>query len=215
MDVRTYVEKDRDPWDLLKAGVNKRRAALLKKHIGKAGLVLDIGCAFGIYSAFLRNLGNYVISLDASKRMVSEGNSRFNELTFTRGRAEELPFKDDTFNAVLCVGTLIYSSDRKKFLAELYRALRKRGKLCVIERNRSSPLHGIIGKIKRNEKYVDARSSYFTKGEMKKLLTEADFKITKISGDEIALPVFSGATHKLAETFPSFAYFLVFECEKP
>jgi len=211
MDVRTYVEKDQDPWDLLKAGVNKRRATLLKKHIGKAGLVLDVGCAFGIYSNFLRSLGNYVVGVDASKRLVSEGKRRFGG-TFALGRGESLPFKDDTFNAVLCMGTLIYSNQRGQFLSELHRTLRKGGQLCIIERNRNSPMHKIIGKLKTNENAVDNPDHYFTVSELKKLVEEAGFTVKRIKGDTISLPFFS--MHKLAEIFPSLAYFLVFECKK-
>ena len=65
MALRTYVEKDHDPWGLLKTNVDERRAILLRRHIGKAGLVIDVGCAFGIYSNFLRSLGNYVVGVDA------------------------------------------------------------------------------------------------------------------------------------------------------
>ena len=210
MDVKTYVEKSEDPWGLRKIGVDKRRAALIKRHIGKAGLVLDVGCAFGIYSNFLRGLGNYVISLDASKRMVLDDRKIFGG-TFALGHGEHLPFMSDTFNAVLCMGTLIYSKDRNRFLSELHRVLRKRGKLCIIERNRSSPLHVIIGKMKHNEKAVDNPANYFSRSELKKLIIDAGFNIKKIAGDQISLP-FSLSIK--TGRFPSLSYFLVFECEK-
>ena len=213
MDVKTYVDKAPDPWGLLETGVDKRRAALIKRHIGKAGMVLDVGCAFGIYSNFLRSLGNYVVSLDASKRMVSAGKKLFSELTFVLGSGESLPFMNNTFNSILCMGTLIYSADRRKFLSEFYRTLRKRGRLCIIERNRNSPMHSLVRKLKKNEKSVDNPSNYFTRAELEKLLVSTGFRIKKASGDYVSMP-FSSGFASLAEAFPSLAYFLVFECEK-
>lgn len=209
--VSNYVEQDEDPWGLKEAGADPHRADIIRSCIGKAGLVLDVGCAFGIYSNFLRGMGNYVISVDASRRMVTEATERFPDLTFSLGTGEALPFKDETFNAVLCMGTLIYSDNREKFLSEIYRTLRRRGRLCVIERNRSSPMHALIGKIKKNEKAVDDPQTYFTKSELECLLSNAGFKIKKVAGDQISLPFSLSIRTK---RFPSLSYFLVFECVK-
>lgn len=214
MTVESYTEKSEDPWGLLKAGVDVRRASLIRKCLGKSGVVLDAGCGFGIYSNFLDSLGNKTIGLDASKRMVSDGKVYFKKMTFVAGRGERLPFKPESFDAVLCMGALIYSRYRKKFLSELNRVTKPAGKLCLIERNRASPMHSMVRKMKRNENPVDNPDDFFTKTELKKLVSDAGFKTTKISGDQISLPVFSKFTHKAAEIVPSAAYFLVFECEK-
>ncbi|MBI2075724.1 MAG: class I SAM-dependent methyltransferase [Candidatus Aenigmarchaeota archaeon] len=212
--VKRYVEKSEDPWGLKRAGMDKRRASLIKRCIGKSGLVMDIGCAFGIYSDFLKKIGNFVISTDASKRMVVEGRKNFGGLHFVAGHGESLPYKSGMFDAVLCMGTLIYSSDRRAFLSELHRVLRKGGKLCVIERNKNSPLHLIVRKAKRNEQSVDNPETYFTKKDLKSLLAGAGFRIKRIRGDRISLPFITNLTSPLAERLPSLAYFLVFECEK-
>lgn len=208
--LKHYIEKSEDPWGLLKIGVDKNRADIVRSCIGKAGLVLDVGCAFGIYSHFLRDMGNYVISVDASKRMIAHGRKMFSEMTFALGAGEALPFQKETFNAVLCMGTLIYATNREKFLSEVYRTLRKRGRFCLIERNRNSPMHVLVRKMKRNEKAVDAPQSYFTKGELEKLLKKIGFRIKSIRGDQISLPFFSIRTKRL----PSLSYFLIFECVK-
>ena len=57
--------------------------------------------------------------------------------------------------------------------------------------------------------------AFFGEDELEKLVSDAGFKTTRISGDQISLPVFSRLTHKAAEVMPSLAYFLVLECEKP
>ena len=209
--VKQYVETSKDPWGLKHAGAIPERVGLIRNCIGKSGLVLDVGSAFGIYSDFLRSMGNLVVALDASRRMVSEGGKKFGMVNFALGSGEAIPFQDETFNAVLCMGTLIYSDNREKFLSEIYRTLRRRGRLCLIERNRSSPIHAILGKMKRNEKSVDNPQAYFIKSELEGLLKKAGFKIRRIRGDQIYLPF---SLSLKTERFPSLSYFLVFECEK-
>ncbi len=214
MDAVAYTEKSKDPWGLLKAGVNKRRATLIRRCMGKSGIVLDVGCGFGIYSRFLEKLGDSVVGVDASKRMVLEGKTHDKNLTLVAGDGELLPFRKNAFDAVLCMGTLIYSRDRKAFLCELNRVTKRNGRLCLVERNRNSPMHALVGKIKENEKYFDKREIFFTKEELEKLVTGAGFEVNNIYGDEIALPVFSGLTHRVAELLPSISYFLILECVK-
>ncbi len=213
MDARAYVEKSDDPWGLRKIGLQKRRSELIKTHINR-GLILDVGCGFGIYSEFIRKLGNAVISLDPSKRMVIDGKKLFDKLTFLRGCGEALPFRENAFDSILCMGTLIYSKHRKQFLSELYRVLKSGGHLCLVERNRDSPMHAFIRRFRRNENAVDNPESFFSKNELETLLRKEGFVVKRVIGDHISLPFFTQSTYRLAEIFPSLANFLVFECEK-
>ncbi len=209
MGADEYIKKSDDPWGLLRIGADAARADILGRCVsGK--LVLDAGCGFGFYSDFLEK-GRKVVGLDASRRMVSDGRRIFPALKFVLGRGESLPFASGSFDGALCMGTLIYSKRRGAFLAELKRVLKKKGGLCVIERNRGSPLHALVGRLKKNEKDADNSARFFTVGELKNLLAKAGFRILRIEGDYVA-PFRS--SRRLASAFPSLAYFLVFVCEK-
>ncbi len=212
--LKVYINESEDPWGLMKAGIDRRRASLIERCIGKAGRVLDVGCGFGIYSDFMEKFENIVVALDASKRMVRDGKKRFRELPFVSGSGERLPFKEGTFDAVLCMGTLIYSKSKELFLSELHRVLRNGGTLCVIERNRNSPMHSLVRKLKRSEKSVDDPAGFFSKGELERLVSGAGFTIKTVSGDVITLPVFSKYTHAIAEKVPTAAYFIAVCAQK-
>ena len=109
----------------------------------KAGTLLDAGCGPGMYSKECTSLGFRYFGMDASSNMISECNRRFGEIelsTFFTGKVESIPFKNETFDVVLCLGVLEYLEERKRHiaLAELRRVLKPNGVLILSLLNRSS-----------------------------------------------------------------------------
>ena len=62
------------------------------------------------------------------------------DITFQVEDLEALPFKDNTFDIVFCGGVLHHFPNIGKVATELYRVLKKDGKLYAYEANRSNPI---------------------------------------------------------------------------
>lgn len=106
-----------------------------------APLVLDVATGTGrLPRALLRQppFEGRVIGLDLSRGMIQEAVRRTaqfaDRLTFLRQGACDLPFKDNTFDAVTCIEALEFTPDPLRVLAELVRVLRPGGVLLVTNR---------------------------------------------------------------------------------
>ena len=215
-DVRKYIERDKDPWGLLKIKVAEERKREIIRRIGHAGTVIDVGGGFGFYSDALRAAGNHVICIDFSSRMIRDGKKIFPSLNFVLGDGSRMPIKSSSADAILCMGTMIYVKDREAFVKEMVRCLKPCGKLLLIERNRNSPLHRIVSRLKTNEKGVDDMNSFLTLKEIRDILKKSGLKIKEISGDRLSLPFakLGGMEKMLGGIFPQASYFLIALAEK-
>ncbi len=106
-----------------------------------APIVLDVATGTGrLPRALLRQppFEGRVIGLDLSRGMIREAVRRTaqfaDRLTFVRQGASDLPFKDNTFDAVTCIEALEFTPDPLRVLEELVRVLRPGGVLLVTNR---------------------------------------------------------------------------------
>jgi ubiquinone/menaquinone biosynthesis C-methylase UbiE len=106
-----------------------------------APLVLDVATGTGrLPRALLRQppFEGRVIGLDLSRRMLAEAVDRTaqfaDRLTYIWQDARNLPFDDDTFDAVTCLEALEFTPDPQAVLAELVRVLRPGGVLLTTNR---------------------------------------------------------------------------------
>lgn len=65
--------------------------------------ILDVGCGIGSFEERLSKLN--IIGLDNSKNMLEEAQKRSNK-NFVLGGAENLPFRDSSFDAVFYVAAI-------------------------------------------------------------------------------------------------------------
>jgi ubiquinone/menaquinone biosynthesis C-methylase UbiE len=106
-----------------------------------APLVLDVATGTGrLPRALLRQppFEGRVIGLDLARRMLAEAVDRTaqfaDRLTYIWQDARNLPFDDDTFDAVTCLEALEFTPDPREILAELVRVLRPGGVLLTTNR---------------------------------------------------------------------------------
>ncbi len=94
--------------------------------------ILDLGCGPGLMWAENRERipdGWTITLMDASAGMVREAEERLgsDRITFKVADAQEIPFEDETFDAVLAHHMLYHVSDRSRALSEVARVLRPGG----------------------------------------------------------------------------------------
>jgi len=110
------------------------------------GKTLDVGCGTGISNKLFSN----IIGIDPSKELIS-----INPGICKIGKAEELPFENDSFENVICITAIHNFEDIEKGLSEMKRVGRKFG-FSILKR--SSKYDFIIEKIKKSfvvEKEID------------------------------------------------------------
>lgn len=92
-------------------------------------VILDAGC--GVCSHLLSlNCGERV-GLDISLGNLTIAKNRGNRIHLIRGDAENLPFRDDAFDAVLIVSLLHHLPNSEHALTQICRVIRERGYLLI------------------------------------------------------------------------------------
>ena len=95
--------------------------------------VLDLAAGTGTTSQPFADAGATVVPCDFSIGMLQVGKKQLPHLPFTAGDGTQLPFADDTFDAVTISFGLRNIVDAGKGLAEMRRVTRPGGRLVVCE----------------------------------------------------------------------------------
>lgn len=99
------------------------------KYLKKGAKILEIGCGSGRDSIFLAKKGFDVVGIDISAEAIKKAKAKskgYSNLSLIRGRAEHLPFKTSSFDAVYSIWTLQFCP-LKQAAKEIYRVLKKGG----------------------------------------------------------------------------------------
>jgi demethylmenaquinone methyltransferase/2-methoxy-6-polyprenyl-1,4-benzoquinol methylase len=121
--------------DVLSMGQDRRwRREVLAAVDPKPGEhVLDLAAGTGTSSEPFRERGAVVVPCDFSVGMLQEGKRKLPHLPFTAGDGTQLPFADDTFDAVTISFGLRNIVDPDAGLREMLRVTRPGGRLVVCE----------------------------------------------------------------------------------
>ncbi|MFH1135517.1 MAG: class I SAM-dependent methyltransferase [Pseudomonadota bacterium] len=117
--------------------------ALFQRFIPGQGLkVLEVGCGTGEMSLLLAGLGHDVQGIDLSARMLAKAREKAEALSrnnggpkigFDPGDAEDPPFEDGRFDAVVCRHVLWTLPSPEKAASGWARVLKENGTLLVID----------------------------------------------------------------------------------
>ena len=102
--------------------------------VGTDSYVLVVGCGVGITPCYLsKQQGCRVVGVDLSQRMVDRSNERARKkgvqdlVEFRQADAQELPFEDSLFDAVMCESVNAFVPDRRKAAHEYVRVVKPGG----------------------------------------------------------------------------------------
>ena len=142
--------------------------------------VLDVACGTGNFSRdFARSVGpaGLVVGIDVSETMLTRavGDTRrsgVEQPAYVRGDAQELPFRDRSFDAVCCFAAFHLFADPMRALDRMTAVLGPRGRIALFTsvRGRSAPLRTV-------ESVLGARSGarLFERRELVHALEERGF----------------------------------------
>jgi len=116
------------------------------------GRILEIGCGPGSFAEEV--IGRDLVCLDPIPEMIEEARNRVNEARSSRGEgpaefveaiAEELPFEDNSFDAVCTLFSFRDWFDKKAGLSESLRVLRPGAPIIIIDPAKVNRVHGFLG----------------------------------------------------------------------
>lgn len=119
----------------LKSAKRKEVVELLQPVKGR--VVLEAATGKGTFGIDLAMNGAHVIAVDISGEMLRKAgeNARLanveDKIVFILGDTEALPFKDSSFDAVICIAALYHFPNPKQAVAEWSRVLKNEGRLIV------------------------------------------------------------------------------------
>lgn len=100
------------------------------------GRVLDVACGPGTFGRKIASPAREVWGIDVSRGMLRQGAiyaaaERISHIRFARARVEALPFGDESFDAVICCGSLHLFTDTVAALKEMARVMKPGAKLAA------------------------------------------------------------------------------------
>lgn len=124
---------------------------ILSNELNSQQLLLDAGCGCGPYSILLSNMVR-VMGLDLSYIAIGKAkiwrdkNERQTKIDLVIGDINNLPFRDMTFDIVLCLEVLEHIQNIRKGLKEFHKVMKK-GSIGVISMPNSLSIYYIIQRL--------------------------------------------------------------------
>ncbi len=105
---------------------------LTKLHVEASTSLLDVGCGTGTFALLAAARGARVSGLDASPTSIAIARERTPSGNFAIGEMEELPYPEQTFDAVTGFNAFQYAASPLKALQEARRVAKPGGQVAMV-----------------------------------------------------------------------------------
>jgi SAM-dependent methyltransferase len=140
-------------------------------------VLLDTGCAEGLYMREVQSLVRQAVGLDLSYAKLVRGAALahpYAHLHFSVADLEQIPFASGSFDLVLSVEAIEHVPDHRAAIAELHRVLKPDGVLVVSVPTEKDELGGVY-KTPLDWRHKSGHLHSFSRGEFAGLLSETGF----------------------------------------
>lgn len=147
-----------------------RGEALSMLDIDEDDVVLDVGCGTGFATEGLLQHTDNVHGLDQSVHQLEKAWAKLGKhdpVSFYRGDAERLPFRDDTFDVVWSSGSIEYWPDPVATLRDMRRVAKPGGQVLVVGPN--NPRTSVLKRL------ADAMMLFYDREEADRMFREAGY----------------------------------------
>jgi len=127
-DLQTHDERFIEPFLLL-----------VERHVEKPARVLDLGCGTGVSTRLLNRRGYSAVGADISPLFLQVEKQNTPETDLIAANALQLPFADETFDAVVAFEFIEHIPDIPALLDEMNRVLKVQGFIVLHSPNLISP----------------------------------------------------------------------------
>ena len=97
--------------------------------------LLDIACGLGRLLEASQDYKVKPYGIDISDVAISKAKERFPDFNLSVANAENLPFDNNTFDLITCIGSIERMVNTQDALKEMYRVGNKQSKFCFLVRN--------------------------------------------------------------------------------
>jgi 2-polyprenyl-6-hydroxyphenyl methylase/3-demethylubiquinone-9 3-methyltransferase len=165
-----------------------RASIELARDVGResaGGRLLDLGCGDGRLLADLAHDGARVVGADRSGLALERARQSHPGMELiSLGEDGRLPFKDASFDAVVCLQVLQHVVDLQQLLSEVRRILTPGGSLAI-----AVPWHGrlkniliALGSFERHHDPLEPVIRFFTPRSLRDLLEQLSFEVLALEG---------------------------------
>jgi len=186
-----------DPWYQL---ILKMMKSAINGFQGKR--VLEVGCGLGGFCIHIAKEDGESIGLDISRSAIQKAKDLVkqfnvqNNIEFIIGDARFVPFKDQSYNIVICSETLEHVEDYEQAFNEIVRVVENSGHIGITVPNLLSTMFPayiillIIGQPQHAKKFLRVEKEHiFHYFKIKNLFRREDLKVMKIrSTDFLYIP---------------------------
>lgn len=103
---------------------------VLKRNNFNSLKILDVGCSSGVITQFISRYGGHAIGIDVDESAIQNAKINYKDtknLSFQVASGSNLPFKNTSFDIVVCNQVYSYASNSEKMMKEIYRVLKPDG----------------------------------------------------------------------------------------
>lgn len=135
-------------WEILRTGVGKytkEKEVLSLRALNpkRNDIILDVGTGTGFFARMIAKRKAKIIGIDMSENMLKiarelSKNEKL-KMRFLKGNAEDLPFKDSTFDKIIAIDLIEHLKNPEIFIREASRVLKNDGKIVLSWPHAKSP----------------------------------------------------------------------------